>query len=364
MKIVVLGTRGIPNILGGVETHCEELYPRLVKSGLDIEIITRSPYVKDKSIKNYKGVKLKHLYAPKLKSFEAIIHTLVGLLYARLKSPDIVHIHSIGPSILVPIARLMGLKVVFTNHGPDYNRQKWNKAAKFVLELGEKNGAKYSNKVIVISEVINSILQKKYKRTDANLIYNGVNIPKISDNISLLKEIGIEKGKYILTVGRFVEEKGFTDLIKAFTALKPNGIKLVIAGDADHETEYSKKLKNMAMKNGIILTGFVKGEKLNQLFSNNCLFVLPSYHEGLPISLLEAMSYNNKVLVSDIEPHKELGLTDDCYFKTGEIVDLKAKLDDKIFRKSDNDYQELIKLKYNWDNISKQVINVYKSLFA
>ena len=125
MKIVVLGTRGIPDIPGGVETHCQALYPRLVERGCEVVLITRKPYVSDLSQTEYRGVRLKHLYAPKKKSFEAIVHTFLGVCYARWKSADILHIHAVGPSLMVPFARLLGLTVVMTNHGPDYDRQKW-----------------------------------------------------------------------------------------------------------------------------------------------------------------------------------------------------------------------------------------------
>ena len=72
MKVIVLGTRGIPNIQGGVETHCEELYPRLVALGIDVILVTRKSYVTDLTITEYKGVKLKHIFTPKKKSIEAI----------------------------------------------------------------------------------------------------------------------------------------------------------------------------------------------------------------------------------------------------------------------------------------------------
>ena len=65
MKIVVVGTRGIPDIQGGVETHCEELYPRLAAMGHDVTVVRRSCYVTPQNkIKEYKGVRLKDIYAP------------------------------------------------------------------------------------------------------------------------------------------------------------------------------------------------------------------------------------------------------------------------------------------------------------
>jgi glycosyltransferase involved in cell wall biosynthesis len=359
MKIIVLGTRGIPDILGGVETHCEELYPRIVTKGHKVTIITRTPYINDKSINTYKGVKLKHIYAPRIKSLEAIIHTFLGVLYAGIKRPDVLHIHAVGPMIMTPLARLLGLKVVVTNHGPDYDRQKWGKLAKTILKLGEYLGTKFANEVIVISEVINTILKTKYKRDNAHLIYNGVNLPVIAQRDDYIKSLKLEKNKYIIGVGRFVEEKGFSDLIKAYSQIK-TGIKLVLVGDADHETSFSINLKKKAEETGVVLTGFIRGKKLNQIFSHALLFCMPSYHEGLPIALLEAMSYNLNVLVSDIPANLEVNLGDKNYFKVGDIKDLSKKLKFKTQNDIKNiQYAERIKSVYNWDKIADEIIKVY-----
>ncbi len=361
MKIIVLGTRGIPDILGGVETHCQELYPRLVQKNHEVTVITRTPYVLDTNIKEYKDVQLKHIYAPKLKSFEAIIHTFLGVLYAGFKRPDILHIHAIGPMIMTPFARLLGLKVVVTNHGPDYDRQKWGKLAKSILKTGEYLGTKFANQVVVISEVINSILKEKYARKDAHLVYNGVNIPRIATKTDYINSLGLEKNNYIIGVARFVEEKGFTDLIEAYSKIT-TPVKLVLVGDADHETSYSKDLKRQAQEAGVVLTGFIRGEKLNEIFSHALLFAMPSYHEGLPIALLEAMSYNLNVLVSDIPANREVKLASNNYFEVSNIPDLVEKLKLKLLNKEKTEnYTEIITKVYNWDLITEQLVAVYSS---
>ena len=360
MKIIVLGTRGIPDILGGVETHCQELYPRIVSQGHEVTVISRTPYVVDKTVKMYKGVHLKPIFAPKKKSFEAIIHTFLGVLYAAYKRPDILHIHAIGPMIMTPLARLLGLKVVVTHHGPDYDRQKWGKTAKMVLKAGEYLGTKFANRVVVISEVINRILQKKYDRQDAYLIYNGVNFPDIAKSTDYITSLGLTKKQYIIGVARFVEEKGFSDLIEAYSQIETN-VKLVLVGDADHETSYSRNLKKQAREKGVVLTGFIRGAALNEIFSHALLFAMPSYHEGLPIALLEAMSYNLPVLVSDIPANLEVKLDAANYFKVGDIPDLTRKLETKLQQPAPSmDYSEKIKSKYQWDRIAEQVVEVYE----
>jgi glycosyltransferase involved in cell wall biosynthesis len=361
MKIFVAGTRGLPDIPGGVEKHCQELYPRLVAMGHEVCLFTRSCYV-TKKLNDWEGVKLLHTFAPRKKSLEAITHTLISIAKARFFNPDVIHIHAIGPSLMVPFARLLGMKVVTTNHGPDYDRQKWSRIAKFILRLGEKLGGIFSNEVIVISNIIAKIISDRCRRT-TNLIYNGVPIPVKSKEIDYLEKAGIKPGNYLLAVARFVPEKGLHDLVKAFKEIK-NDIQLVIAGDADHESEYSLNLKKMAAKDSrIVMTGYISGKKLNQVYSNALLFILPSYHEGLPICLLEAMSYGVPVLVSDIPANKEVQLQEERFFKCGDTIDLHRKLETLLEKKltlvEQQKIREQIEQKYNWDLIAKQTIEVY-----
>lgn len=361
MRIVVIGTRGIPNIMGGVETHCEELYPRLVSLGCEVILIRRSCYVHETiKQKEYKGVKLFDVYASKKKSIEAFVHTFFAVLKAKQLKADVLHIHAIGPALFVPLARLLGMKVVFTHHGADYERDKWGRIAKIILKLGERVGAKYANEVIVISEVIKATLNEKYNRSDTHLIYNGVNIPTKSIKTNFLDKYEVAPQKYIFAMGRFVPEKGFDLLINAFSAIANPHLSLVLAGDVDHEDEYSKYLKQLAKIHDVVLTGFIRGEELNQFLTNARLFVLPSYHEGLPIALLEAMSYGLDVLVSDIPANKAVALDSESYFKNKDKADLSVKIKEKLEKQYSAVSYNLNN--YDWDLISKQVFKLYKTM--
>ena len=366
MKIVVTGTRGIPNIMGGVETHCEELFPRMVRRGFDVTVIRRSNYVKD-NLTEWNGVRLVDMESPKKKSFEAIIHTFRAVNRAKKLGADILHIHAIGPALLVPYAKLLGMKVVFTHHGPDYDRDKWGLAAKTMLKLGERLGCMFADEVIVISDVIRNLIKRKYDRTQhVHLIYNGVSQAEICDYPEYFQELGIEKGKYILGMCRFVPEKNLHHLVSAFAKMKneessmkhaASDIKLVLAGDTDFEDDYSRGLMDMAKKNGVVLTGFVKGRKLHSLLTNCRCYCLPSSHEGLPIALLEAMSYGVRVVVSDIPANKEVGLPESDYFPVGNVDALADKL--KTIVEQPLQHVDYDMKKYDWEKIADQVTEVY-----
>ena len=360
MKIVVTGTRGIPNVMGGVETHCEELFPRIARRGFDVTVIRRKSYVND-GLGEWNGVKLVDIESPKKKSFEAIIHTFRAINKAKRLGADIVHIHAIGPALLVPYAKVLGLKVVFTHHGPDYDRDKWGFAAKTILKLGERMGCLFADKVIVISDVIRDLIQRKYGRTKGvHLIYNGVSKPKLCDYPEYFEELGIEKGKYILGMCRFVPEKNLHHLVEAFSKIDSKGMKLVLAGDTDFEDDYSRGLKETARKHGVVLTGFIKGRKLHSLLTNCRCYCLPSSHEGLPIALLEAMSYGVKVIVSDIPANLEVGLDKEDYFPVGNVDALTDKL--KTIIQQPLQHIDYDMKKYNWEKIADQVEKLYCEL--
>ena len=177
----------------------------------------------------------------------------------------------------------------------------------------------------------------------------------------ILENFGVSAYNYIVAVGRFVPEKGFHDLIHAYKAIDTD-IKLVLVGDADHESDYSTKLKKLAKENNVVLTGFQSGIDLRSIFGNARLFVLPSYHEGLPIALLEAMAFGLNVLVSDIPANKMVNLNSEEYFKLGDINDLQEKITYKLNRQEFKDYRHLIEEKYNWDKIAKETLMLYGDL--
>ncbi|MFA5339241.1 MAG: glycosyltransferase family 4 protein [Candidatus Omnitrophota bacterium] len=362
MKIAVLGTRGFPGVQGGVEAHCENLYPRLAARGCEVVVFTRAQYV-DPSIKEFEGVKFIPLTCPSNKFLEAFVHTFKGVLAAIRLKPDIVHIHASGPSLCVPMVRMLGMKAVMTSHGPEHLRKKWAGLPKYILMIGEYLGVTWANGVISVSKANAERLRKNFKR-DISDIPNGVIIPEAAKTREALDKYGLGVGKYILAVGRFVPEKGFHDLIaRTF----PGGWKLVIAGKSDHEDKYSLDLKRKAAENpNIVLTGFITGKTLQELYSHAGLFVLPSYYEGLPIALLEAMSYRLSCIVSDIPANREVGLSEERYFMAGDVEGLFLRMNDFIAKPMTEEEKsrqiELLKQKYDWDKIAEETLKVYQEI--
>ncbi len=363
MRIYVIGTRGFPHIQGGVEKHCESLYPLMAERGCRVKVFRREPYInKHNDFKMFRSVHFHDLHSPGHKNFETIIHSLVAAVICLCEKPDIVHIHNIGPSLILPLLKLGRLNTIVTYHSPNYEHGKWGFFAKKILMLGEKFVSRWADKVIFVSKTA-------FRSVDCISkihIPNGVKSETPSSSWEFLAKSGIYPDKYVLAVGRLTPEKGLIDLVAAFKDMNCD-YQLVIAGNADHETDYSRNLRRMAEADArIILTGYVTGEPLNQLYSHARLFLLPSYHEGLPIVLLEAMSFGLSVLVSDIPANREVGLSPDRYFRCGDVADLKEKMETllktRLTKAEQQGIRDRIAEKYDWEKIADQTLSVYEKV--
>lgn len=364
LKIAVLGMRGIPDVMGGVETHCNALYPRIVAKGHQVTLFARKGYVPGTPY-SYHGVLVESLWTPRKKSLEALFHTAYGVLCvaARRKDFDLLHIHGIGPSLLVPFARLVGLKTVMTHHGPDYDRQKWGVMAKFVIRMGERQGCRFADAVITVSKHVRETVRQLYG-CNGRYVPNGVPLPAVLPPGGAMAKFGLTAGRYLLAVGRFVPEKGFHDLLEAFRGVE-TGWQLVIAGASDHEDSYSTGLKAMAAADSrVILTGFIKGAELGEIYSNAGMFILPSYHEGLPIALLEAMSYDLPILASNIPANRELAEEVET-FPVGNVEALRERI--RYFLSGSFPLlskRERIEDEFNWDLVADETEQVYLGVVA
>lgn len=364
VRVLFLGLRGFPRVQGGVETHAENLCPLLAQLGCEVEVIVRSPYMPADTGTDWHGVRLIRLWSPKSKGLEAIIHTFLGVVVAAWRRPDVLHIQAIGPALMTPLARLLGLKVVVTHHGPDYDRQKWGRFAKFALNWGERFGMRWSNGRIVISQVIRKLVLDKHGVNSA-LVPNGVTLPELPHSSQKLSMFGLTPRRYVLLVSRLVPEKRHLDLLDAFAKAGLEGWKLVFVGAADHPDDYQKNLIEKATCAGAVLTGFQSGEVLRELYAHAGLFVLPSSHEGLPIALLEALSYGLPVLASDIPANLEVGLPAEQYFPLGD-VDALARDISRLAEKPHDDVdvkvrRDWVASRYDWKLIAVQTLGVYQA---
>ena len=371
LKIAMLGHKRIPSREGGVEIVVEELATRMVKQAHSVTCYNRSGHhvngkeFDGKNIKEYKGVHLKSVLTINRKGLAAMTSSVFASLYAAFGKYDVVHFHAEGPCAMLWLPKLFGKRCVATIHGLDWQREKWkNGFGSKYIKFGEKIAVKYADEIIVLSKGVQDYFQKTYGRKTV-FIPNGVNRPEVYVPNQIKEKYGLEKDDYILYLGRLVPEKGEHYLIEAFKSIQTD-MKLVIAGGASDTDEYMERLKKLAdVDERIIFTGFVQGRILDELYSNAYVYVLPSDLEGMPLSLLEAMSYGNCCLVSDIAECTEVVEDKAAEFKKSNVEDLREKLqmlcDDKnTVQKYRNKAADFICKKYNWDAVVEKTLDLYR----
>lgn len=363
MKIAYMVVKGMP-YGAGIEKYTEEVGSRLVKRGHEVVVYSMREAGTTDGV--YRGMKIKTVPAINSKSLQKLSASFFSSVKQLLEPDcDIVHFHAFGSAVFSFLPRLRGRKVVVQGHGLEWKRSRWGLGGRLFLKFGEKHDVAFPHVLTVVSNVQREYIKKKYGK-ESVYIPTGVNPPKMRKPSLIKKKWGLGVRDYILFAARLVPEKGAHYLIEAYRSARPEGLKLVIAGDAPHEEEYKKRLKTLAGDDpDIIFTGHASGETLDELFSSPCLFVLPSETEGLPTALLEAMSYGNACLVSDIPENIEalnsLGFT----FRTKDPADLAEKLEslsadrgrlDKVRPKA----KKYVLENFSWDNIAKEFEELYK----
>ena len=373
MNIAMLGHKRIPSREGGVEIVVEELSTRMVTKGHTVTCYNRrGHHVSGKefdrqTLSEYKGVRLKDVITIDRKGLAAMTSSFFAAIKASVGKYDIVHFHAEGPCAMIWIPKLFGKRCVCTIHGLDHKREKWTGFAKKYILFGEKMAVKFADEMIVLSQGVQEYFRQTYGRKTV-FIPNGVIMPESKSADLITSQFDLHKNDYILFLGRIVPEKGLRYLVEAFKQVDTDK-KLVIAGGSSDTEDFWNELKEMAQDDKrIVFTGFVQGQMLEELYSNAYVYTLPSDLEGMPLSLLEAMSYGNCCLVSDIAECAEVVEDKAVTFAKGNVADLTEKMqwlcdDSEAVLKYKNEAADFICKKYNWDRIVDRTLELYHEGF-
>lgn len=368
LNIAMLGHKRIPSREGGVEIVVEELATRMAKLGHQVTCYNRKGHhisgkeFDTKAVKEYKGVHIKTVPTIESKGLSASISSLIASIQTAFSRYDIVHFHAEGPCATLWLPKLFGKRCIATIHGLDHQRAKWGKFGRMYILTGEKMAVKYADEIIVLSKGMQKYFQDTYGRKTV-FIPNGVNRPEIRKP-DLIKKWNLQESGYILFLGRLVPEKGLKYLIEAFKDVKTEK-RLVIAGGSSDTDEFSDECRKLAAEDErIIFTGFVQGKLLDELYSNAYIYVLPSDLEGMPLSLLEAMSYGNCCVVSDIDECREVVESHAVVFQKSNVEKLREALQmlcdhPEQVRKYRSEAADFICSKYNWDDVTEKTLALY-----
>ena len=354
---------------GGIEIVVKELCTRLVQDGYPVTCYNRSGHhvsgAEYDQKTEYEGICQKKVPTIEGKGLAAVSSSFFAAFFSAIGHYDVVHIHAEGPAFFAWLPKLFRKRVVVTIHGIDWQREKWKSGfgSKFIRQ-GEKNAVKYADEIIVLSKGVQTYFKDTYGR-ETRFIPNGVNRPELRAARQIAAKFGLEKDSYILFLGRLVPEKGIRYLVEAFKQVKTDK-KLVIAGGSSDTESFMEELKELAKSDErILFTDFVQGEILDELYSNAYLYTLPSDLEGMPLSLLEAMSYGNCCLVSNIPECTEVVEDKALIFKKSDVNDLRKKLQEACdepekVKALKEEAADFICRKYNWDEVVKETLELYE----
>lgn len=370
LNIAMLGHKRIPSREGGIEIVVEQLSTRMVAKGHNVICYNRKGHhVSGKEfdtagLKEYKGVRMVEVTTIDKRGLAAMSASVFGAIRCAFGRYDAVHFHAEGPCAMLWLPKLFGKKCIATIHGLDHQRAKWGKLASTYIMLGEKCAAKYADCIIVLSQGVKDYFKETYNR-DTVFIPNGVEkAEKIAPQL-ITEEYNLAGNDYILYLGRIVPEKGIQYLIDAYSQLKTEK-KLVIAGGSSDSDTFANELRAKATGNeNIIFTGFVQGQMLEELYSNAYIYTLPSDLEGMPLSLLEAMSYGNCCLTSDIPECSDVVEDKALTFHKSDAADLAEKLqflcdNPEAVYKYKNEAANYICAKFDWDDVVEQTLDQYR----
>lgn len=370
----MLGQKGIPVQQGGVERHVEELSRALVSLGHEVRIYGRTWFTgqQDGMID---GIELKHTAGIKTKHLDAITHTFTGLLHAMYSGVDVIHFHAVGPSLLSWIPRVFTphIMIVSTFHSIDRKQEKWGYFAKIALWIGEWSACTFPHKTIAVSKTIRQYIRDTYSK-EAEYVPNGVPAYAAQTTTATLDTFDLVPKQYILVVSRLISNKAIHHTIAAFIKAKTDKkisqeMKLVVVGSGHYTDAYASYLHSLANgRTDIIFTGAQYGTALAELYTHAGLYVHMSKLEGMPITVLEAMSYGLPILVSDIPEHCELITDPEYYCSTNDTATIVERMSN-ILNKSEREkqtlgemYQKQVKKQFDWKRIGKQTSELYKEL--
>ena len=358
IRLAVFGQKRLSRE-GGIEIVVKELCTRMAQNGCEVTCYNRAGHhvsgaEYDKTME-YDGIRQKVVPTIEKKGLAAVSSSFFATLYSAFGRYDVVHIHAEGPAFFCWLPKLFGKRVVNTVHG--------SVTSKFIRG-GEKNAVKYADEIIVLSKSVQKYFMETYGR-ETHFIPNGVNRPEIREAKLITDKFGLKKDSYILFLGRLVPEKGIRYLVEAFKNVKTDK-KLVIAGGSSDTDSFMEELKELAKGDDrILFTGFVQGAMLDELYSNAYIYTLPSDLEGMPLSLLEAMSYGNCCLVSDIPECTEVVEDKALIFEKSNVENLQEKLQDacehpEMVMNMKKQAADFICEKYNWDEVVKETMKLYR----
>jgi glycosyltransferase involved in cell wall biosynthesis len=362
LRVAVIGPIAFPAVAGGLSRHCEELYGRLAKHGIDATVYVRKPYMESDEA-TYEGMTLVALPVPSRRGIETFVYGALASLRALVGRFDVVHYHGVAAGAFCFLQRLRPRRrLLFTHHRADWIDDKWGRGPKALLRWTARVSLVVSHAVIAVSRSLADDLRVMRDRP-ITVITNGIELPPAGTPDDV-RALGLEPKRYALCVGRIVPEKGLDTVVDAFALLdgRPEAgeLQLAVVGAPRYSEAYAAQLEGRAGPN-VRFVGRQSGEPLGSLYANAAMFVTASLNEGYPIGVLEALGFGLPIVASDIPPHREVLEGSECaLFPVRDARALADAIATALTRPQRR--TPLRRDEHSWDVVAERTFDVLRSL--
>ena len=365
LRIAMMGSRGVPALYGGSETAIEEIGWRLAQRGHRVVVYCRRHNSRT-GARLYRGMERIVLPSLHTKSLDTPSHTLLSITHAlAFRKADLIHFHGVGNALFLPLLKARGVKSVVTVDGPDWERPKWGRFARFTLRRSAALATSLADGLIIDNQVAIRYFEEHFGVRGEYIPYGAyVEHEPQSD---YLEKVGLEPRSYVLFVGRLIPDKGVHLLVRAFEGVKTDR-KLAIVGDNPYFPDYIRQLKSTPDRR-IVFLGYVFGGPYRQLCSHAYLYAHPLLVDGTSPALLQAMGFGNAVLAADLPQVVDVLGDSGFYFRAGDADDLRRQLQHLLDHPEEVEAgrkrsAQRVSALFNWDQVTDQHEALYRRAIA
>lgn len=357
LRVAIIGTNGLPPNYGGFETLAANLTKELSKY-YDFTVYCTKK-AKKKRLKTYNNSKL--CYLPfKANGFQSVFYDSFSIIHAFFTS-DVLLI--LGPSAgFLLVLNCLFKKNIVVNYGGlnEWQREKYNKLARYWLKINYRISTKYATKNIADNEILSNSLSHEFLCSSGVIKYGGDHVNKQSITDVLLKKYPFLSEQYSVSVSRAQIDNNLHLLLETFKNLPSEKLVLISNWDA---TSYGKELNKQysSIKNIVLLNAIYDQYELDAIRSNAMLYIHSHSMCGTAPSLVEAMCLNLPVVCFDALTNRETTMNQSLYFSSS--ADLY-----KIMKESSANSFNIIREKmfsiamsqYTWESITTNYSEIIK----
>lgn len=357
MRIVMLGTRGVPAHYGGFETAVEEIGSRLADAGHEVTVYCRRPADDSAAPRTtHAGMQLVHLPCIRRKTLETLSHTALSALHVAASGTrhDVALVFNAANTFALTLLHLRGLPVAVHVDGLEWRRAKWGPAGQTFYRLSEAAAVRWADALIADSPGIQQYYRDEFDAGTALLEYGTAVIADAPT--ARLAEVGLERRRYHLVVARIEPENHVLEMIRAYGASGAH-LPLAVVGSIPYASEYEAAVRSAAEQTpGVRMLGGVwDPELLDELYAGSASYLHGHSVGGTNPSLLRAMGAGATTIAHDNPFNREV-LGDDGFF--GDTVETLASAIARIDAAPDADTERRRRLverctrRYDWDKVA------------